>query len=80
MTAEPSATVAETLNVQTICHSFNLVIAKIPAFVVALGDLGVKIAYILGAGATSGRQKITQHLSTNSRQGQFTPRRTSESP
>ena len=50
---------AAALNVQTTCNGFNTVIAKIPAFVTALGDLGVKITYIknqaqIQAGKTDG--------------------------
>ena len=50
---------AMSLTVQTTCNRYSAVIAQIPAFVTALGDLGVKIAYIkqqaqIQAGKTDG--------------------------
>jgi hypothetical protein len=47
------------LNLQTTCNRYTTTIAGIPAFVIALGDLGVKIAYInqqaqIQAGRTDG--------------------------
>lgn len=54
------------LNVQTTCNHYSAIIAQIPAFVAALGDLGVKMEYIknqaqIQAGKTDG---ITQDKNT----------------
>jgi len=54
------------ITVQTTCNRYPAVIAKIPAFVTALGDLGVKLEYIkaqaqIQAGKTDG---VTQDKNT----------------
>ncbi len=57
------------LTVQSTCNRYHAVTAQIPAFVTAMGDLGVKIQYIQGqaqlqAGQTGGVTLNKQNLKT----------------